>query len=130
MDQKNTPKNKDRSSNSNSFHQKLFLSINSEISPLDLYNILKNNPYLVNTEDENNQTFLNYAIKRNNNSLINLILTSPILNLTYQNEQGNTYLNLAVIWQNIKLVQKLIDKGIFIDIQKMMVILHFTWHII
>ena len=117
MDLKNTQKNKHRASNYNSFHQKLFLSINSEISPLDLYNILKKNPYLVNTEDENNETFLSYAIKRNNNSLINLILTSPILNLTYQNEQGNTYLHLAVVQQNIKLVQKLIDKGIFIDIQ-------------
>ena len=102
---------------SNSFHQKPFLSINSEISPLDLYNILNKNPYLVNTEDENNETFLSYAIKRNNNSLINLILTSPLLNLTYQNQQGNTYLHLAVIQQNIKLIQNLIDKGIFIDIQ-------------
>ena len=102
---------------SNSLHQKPFLSINSEISALDLYNILKKNPYLVNTEDENNETFLSYAIKRNNNSLINLILTSPLLNLTYQNEQGNTYLHLAVIQQNEKLIQNLIDKGIFIDIQ-------------
>ena len=102
---------------SNSFHQRPFLSINSEISAFGLYNILKKNPYLVNTEDENNETFLSYAIKRNNNSLINLILTSPLLNLTYQNKHGNTYLHLAVIQQNEKLVQNLIDKGIFIDIQ-------------
>lgn len=98
-------------------HQKPFLSIDSELSVHDLYKILIKNPYLVNTEDEKNETFLSYAIKRNNNIIINLILTSPLLNLTYQNTDGNTYLHLAVIQQNIKLIQKLLDKGIFIDIQ-------------
>ena len=39
------------------------------------------------------------------------------MNLTYQNENGNTYLHLAVIQQNLRLVQILLDKGIFIDIQ-------------
>ena len=102
---------------SNSLHQKPFLSIDSKVSVLDLYKILTKNPYLVNTEDENNETFLSYAIKRNNNPIINLILTSPLLNLTYQNEKGNTYLHLAVIQQNIQLIQNLLDKGIFIDIQ-------------
>ena len=101
----------------NSLYQKLFLSIDSDLSALDLYKILTKNPYLVNIEDEQNETFLSYAIKRNNNSIINLILTSPLLNLTYQNEHGNTYLHLAVIQQNIKLVKALLDKGIFIDIQ-------------
>jgi ankyrin repeat protein len=101
----------------NSVHQKPFLSIDSEFTPQELYSILTKNPYLVNTEDEKNETFLSYAIKRNNNPIINLILTSPILNLTYQNNTGNTYLHLAVIQQNLKLVQNLLDKGIFIDIQ-------------
>ena len=98
-------------------HKKPFLSIDSEFSVYDLYKILSKNPYLVNTEDEKNETFLSYAIKRNNNAIINLILTSPLLNLTYQDNNGNTYLHLAVIQQNLKLVQKLLDKGIFIDIQ-------------
>ena len=98
-------------------HKKPFLSIDSEFSVYELYKILLKNPYLVNTEDEKNETFLSYAIKRNNNAIINLILTSPLLNLTYQNNNGNTYLHLAVIQQNLKLVQKLLDKGIFIDIQ-------------
>ena len=101
----------------NSGNQKPFLSIDSELSVLDLYKILKKNPYLINIEDEKNETFLSYAIKRNNNPIINLLLTSPLLNLTYQNEKGNTYLHLAVIQQNIKLIQALLDKGIFIDIQ-------------
>ena len=102
----------------NSFKNKPFLSIGSEFSVPELYNILTKNPYLVNTEDEYNETFLSYAIKRNNNDIINLILTSPILNLTYQNEiSGNTYLHLAVIQQNIKLIRELLNKNIYIDTQ-------------
>ena len=107
-------KNKDLS---NSGQKKPFLSIDSEFNIQELHKILLKNPYLVNTEDEKNETFLSYAIKRNNNSIINLILTSPLLNLTYQNENGNSYLHLAVIQQNLKLVEKLLDKDIFIDIQ-------------
>ena len=102
----------------NSLTQKNILSISSDFSVPELKNILSKNPYLVNTEDENKETFMSYAIKRNNTDIINLLLTSPIINLSYQNEfTGNTYLHLAVIQQNIKLIKTLLDKGIFIDIQ-------------
>ena len=102
----------------NSLHSKPFLSIRSEFTEEELYNILSKNPYLINTEDENNETFLSYAIKRNNINIINLLLTSPILNITYQNElTGNTYLHLAVLQQNIKLIKELLNKNINIDIQ-------------
>ena len=101
-----------------SLHSKPFLSISSEFTEEELYNILSKNPYLINTEDENNETFLSYAIKRNNINIINLLLTSPILNITYQNElTGNTYLHLAVLQQNIKLIKELLNKNINIDIQ-------------
>ena len=101
-----------------SLSKKSILSISSNFSVKELQNILSKNPYLVNTEDESKETFLSYAIKRNNTDIINLLLTSPILNLSYQNEfTGNTYIHLAVIQQNIKLIKTLIDKGIFIDIQ-------------
>ena len=115
----NTSVSEKRKSNqlSNSVLQKPFLSIDNEFTPQELYSILTKNPYLVNIEDEKNETFLSYAIKRNNSPIINLILTSPILNLTYQNNSGNTYLHLAVIQQNLILIQNLLDKGIFIDIQ-------------
>ena len=62
---------------------KPLLSISSDFTLEELYNILSKNPYLINTEDENNETFLSYAIKRNNKDIINLLLTSPILNITY-----------------------------------------------
>ena len=102
----------------NSLSSKPFFSISSDFTVEELYNILSKNPYLVNTEDENNETFLSYAIKRNNTDIIDLLLTSPILNLTYQNElTGNTYLHLAVLQQNIKLIKELLDKNIYIDIQ-------------
>ena len=111
----NSSKNKELT---NSIKSNPFLSISSNFSVEELYNILSKNPYLINTEDEQNETFLSYAIKRNNIDIINLLLTSPIINLTYQNEKtGNTYLHLAVIHQNIKLIKQLLEKNIFIDIQ-------------
>ena len=111
----NSSKNKELT---NSIKSNPFLSISSNFSVEELYNILSKNPYLINTEDEKNETFLSYAIKRNNIDIINLLLTSPIINLTYQNEKtGNTYLHLAVIHQNIKLIKQLLEKNIFIDIQ-------------
>ena len=97
---------------------KPFFSISSDFTLEELYNILTKNPYLINTEDEDNETFLSYAIKRNNIDIINLLLTSPILNITYQNElTGNSYLHLAVLQQNIKLIKKLLNKDINIDTQ-------------
>lgn len=111
----NSSKNKELT---NSIKSNPFLSISSNFSVEELYNILSKNPYLINTEDEKNETFLSYAIKRNNIDIINLLLTSPIINLTYQNEKtGNTYLHLAVIHQNIKLIKQLLEKNVFIDIQ-------------
>jgi hypothetical protein len=97
--------------------QKPISSISNEFTIFELYDILKKNPYLINVEDEKNETFLSYAIKRNHKPIINLILTSPILNLSYQNNRGNTYLHLAVLQQNLKLIEELISKGIFLDTQ-------------
>ena len=92
-----------------------FLSINSNLSVNALYKILIKNPRLVNMIDEKKETFLSYAIKRNNNPIIDLILTSPLLDLTYQDKNGNTYLHISVIQQNVKLIQTLIEKGISLD---------------
>ena len=50
-----------------------FLSINSNLSVNALYKILIKNPRLVNMIDEKKETFLSYAIKRNNNPIIDLI---------------------------------------------------------
>ena len=98
-----------------SLKQVAFISIDSNLSVSALYKILIKNPRLVNMTDEKKETFLSYAIKRNNNSIVNLILTSPMLDLTYQDKKGNTYLHLSIIQQNIKLITTLLEKGISIN---------------
>ena len=92
-----------------------FISIDSNLSISALYKILIKNPRLVNMTDEKKETFLSYAIKRNNSPIINLILTSPILDLTYQDKKGNTYLHISIIEQNIKLIKALLEKGISVN---------------
>ena len=93
------------------------LSINSDMSTDFLSQMLSKNPKLVNIHDEQNETFLSYAIKRNNKDKINLILSSPLINLKYVDKNNNTYLHLGVIYQNIEVVKLLIEKGISINAQ-------------
>ena len=92
-----------------------FISIDSNLSINALYKMLIKNPRLVNMRDEKKETFLSYAIKRNNNPIINLILTSPMLDLNYQDKKGNTYLHISIIQQNIKLIATLLEKGISVN---------------
>ena len=98
-----------------SLKQVAFISIDSNLSVSALYKILEKNPRLVNMTDEKKETFLSYAIKRNNNPIINLILTSPLLDLNYQDKKGNTYLHISIIQQNIKLITLLLEKGISVN---------------
>ena len=86
--------------------------ISSDISTNSLHNLLNENISLINVKDSQNKTFLSYAIERNNTSNINLIINSPLLDLSYKNKEGNTYIHLSVIYNNIKLVESLIKKGI------------------
>lgn len=108
-----------------------FLSVESNLSVNALYNILIKNPILVNMTDEKKETFLTYALKRNNNPIIELILTSPLLDLNYQDKKGNTYLHISVIQQNLKVIQKLLDKGISINAKNNdgNTALHFAYYI-
>ena len=108
-----------------------FLSIASNLSVNALYKILLKNPLLINMTDENKQTFLSYAIKRNNNPIINLIINVPILDLNYQDNNGNTYLHISVIHQNINLIKNLIEKKIQINTQNNdgNTALHFAYYI-
>ena len=80
-------------------HSKTFLIFSSNYSVESLYKILKNNQRIINNKDENNETFLSYAIKRKNIPVIDLLLTSPLLDYTYQNLHGNSYLHLSVIYE-------------------------------
>ena len=98
---------------------KTLLLISSNYSTEFLYKILKYSPKLINKKDENNETFLSYAIKRKNLSIIELLLTSQILDYSYQNIQGNSYLHLAVIYELESIVKKLIEKGIDLNMKNL-----------
>ena len=108
-----------------------FLSISSNLSVNALNKMLDKNPHLINMIDENKQTFLSYAIKRNNNQIINLIVNVPIIDLNYKDKNGNTYLHLSVIHQNINLIKSLLDKNIKINTQNNdgNTALHFAYYV-
>ena len=86
--------------------------------PFDaLSKMISKNPYLVNSIDNKGETLLSYAIKRKNDDVCQLILTSKTLDLSYQDKNGNTYLHLAVLFKLEKISQILIEKGININKQ-------------
>ena len=60
----------------------------SELNVQALYQILIKNPYLVNAIDSKKETILSYSLKNGNIEISNLILTSPILDLDYQDKDG------------------------------------------
>jgi len=91
--------------------------ISSDLTPINLYNILINNGSLINQKDLKGETFLSYAIKRNKIDNFKLLLTSPILDLNYIDKDGNSYLEIAVIYHRDKMIIPLIEKGINLNIQ-------------
>ena len=98
-------------------HQsKSFLVISTNYQLENLYNLLIKNPQLINSKDQKDETFLSYAIKRKNEEQAELIVTSPILDLTYQDTNGNSYLHLAIINQMENIARILVEKGININI--------------
>lgn len=98
-------------------HTKTYLLTSSNYSVESLYKILKNNQRIINNKDENNETFLSYAIKRQNIPIIEFLLTSPILDYSYQSLQGNSYLHLSVIYELETIIKLLIKKGIDINMK-------------
>jgi ankyrin repeat protein len=101
----------------NETEEKSLIKESSELQVQSLYQLLLKNPYLVNVVDNKNETMLSYSIKNNNISISNLILTSPIIDLDYQDKNGNTYLHLAVMFQQKEIMNLLIEKGISINRQ-------------
>ena len=96
---------------------KSILVISANYQPETLFNILKKNPNLVNIKDQKNETFLSYAIKRKNEEISKLIISIPLLDISYKDSKGNTYLHLSIINKLINLVELLIKKGININSQ-------------
>ena len=105
-------------SNYSENHNEESNSIIKKSSTLDaqsLYKILIKNPNLVNSTDDQKESILSLAIKKHNISVSNLILTSPILNLNYQDKDGNSYLHLAILYKQEEIIKSLIEKGIFLN---------------
>ena len=111
MDSKN--KNYYKSKN----QSKSDLFIKSKISPNQLKQKIENEPSIINSINEKGETLLSFSLNKNLNEVYDLILNFPLLNLNYKDKEGNSYLHLAVINQNEKVVNLLIKKGININMQ-------------
>ena len=98
-------------------HSKNYIIISSNYSVQFLYKLLKNNQRIINNKDQSNETLLSYAIKRKNIPIIDLLLTSPLLDYSYQNLQGNSYLHLSVIYELQTTIKTLIEKGIDVNLK-------------
>ena len=114
----NSAKNNKTNQNiqNNNQSKKLF-DISSDLPVKSLYQILSKNPKLVNKVDDKGETLLTYSIKRKKIDVCQLILSSSILDLSYQDKNGNSYLHLAVVKQLEVIVKALIEKGIYINMQ-------------
>ena len=110
----NTHKKSDFSKND--IEEKSFsVKENSTLDAQTLYKILIKKPHLINSVDDKKESILSYSIKNHNISVANLILTSPILDLDYQDANGNSYLHLAILYKQEEIVKSLIEKGININ---------------
>ena len=104
----NTSRNKQTNSS-------LMLYIDLETNSLN--KTISKNPNLVNSIDNKGETILSYAIRKKKLDKCQLILTSKILDLSYQDKNGNSYLHLAILYKLEKVAQILIEKGIDINKQ-------------
>ena len=89
----------------------------SQLPVQQLHQELSNNPSLINSVDNNGETLLSYALKKNNNKIYELLLNSSFLFPNFQDSDGNSYLHLAVKNQNEKIIKNLIEKGINLNLQ-------------
>ena len=98
-------------------HKNRTFNISIDYNVQSLFQILIKNPKLINEKDNKGETLLSYAIERDRNDIFDLILTSPILDLNYQNKEGNSYLHIAIQFEREKMIKSLIEKGINLNIQ-------------
>ena len=77
--------------------------------------MISKKPNIVNSIDEQGETLLSYAIKQKKNDICQIILKSRILDLNYQDKNGNSYLHLALLYKLEKIAITLIKNGININ---------------
>ena len=89
----------------------------SNSHPKYLDNFIKKNPEIVNYKDIKNETLLSYSIKMKNVQNCELMISIRLLNLSYQDSCGNSYLHLSVIYKLLPITKLLLKRGINIDSQ-------------
>jgi ankyrin repeat protein len=73
--------------------------------------------FLLNSyRDENNNSFLNIAVKKNNEKFVKYFLDKNY-NPNDQNKEGNTALHLSMLRKNRKIIKLLLDKKADITIK-------------
>ena len=77
--------------------------------------MISKKPNIVNSIDEQGETLLSYAIKQKKNDICQIILKSRILDLNYQDKNGNSYLHLALLYKLEKIAITLIKNGINVN---------------
>ena len=89
----------------------------NKINPSKLEEMLKNNPSIINSINEKGETLLSNSLNKNNFEIYNLLLNSPLLDLRFKDNEGNSYLHLAVLNQKENVLKELIKKGINLNMQ-------------
>ena len=112
-----TSNKKEEQKTSRNKQEKSILMIYIDLPWNSLNQIILKNPNIVNTIDNSYETLLSYAIKEKKEDICENILTSKIIDLKYQDKNGNSYLHLSVLNQLEKIVQILIQRGININKQ-------------
>ena len=101
----------------NNNQPKSFITISSDLPINSLNQILEKNPNLVNIIDNKGETILSNSIKKKKIDICQLILNFKILDLSFQDKNGNSYLHLAIMKQLERIVKVLIEKGINVNMQ-------------
>ena len=91
------------------------LMINVDLPVNSFSQMISKKPNIVNCIDEQGETLLSYAIKQKKKDICQIILKSRILDLNYQDKNGNSYLHLAIIYKLERIAITLIKNGINID---------------
>ena len=82
------------------------------LSSFTIYQLMIKDPFSVNTLLKNEETFLSTSLKNNDKLTSELILTSPILDLSFKDKNGNSYLHLAIRQKFENIIRILVEKKI------------------
>ena len=109
---KKIPTNSISKSNSNSKKKIKVLNLSS----YHVYQLMIKDPLAVNTLLQNGETFLSTSLKNKDKLTAELLLTSPLLDLSFKDKNGNSYLHLAIKQKIENIIRILVEKKIDLNI--------------